>query len=207
MKKHFGGEPDEEPEVHNITDAREPHSSAMHHRMVQYGVTMSIRVVCLLLIFVVDGWMRWACIIGAIVLPYFAVILANRGSDVDQENASDSLIDHAPQPELGYGNGPHRDDTVHGEYFDDPRYPGQEMAVWYQDASGTWFEGSPADLPTEPPNATAPNGTPPNRSSPNDSSPRDHEPVGHESADHEPADHDGRHGRHHHRIRHHHGSR
>jgi hypothetical protein len=47
--------------------------------MVNYFIAMSIRVVCIILCLVVPGW--WAVIpaIGAIVLPYIAVVIANVG--------------------------------------------------------------------------------------------------------------------------------
>lgn len=46
-------------------------------RMIQYTVAMSIRTVCLLLCLVVPGWWRLLPAVGAIVLPYIAVVLAN----------------------------------------------------------------------------------------------------------------------------------
>lgn len=46
-------------------------------RMVSYSITMLIRIVCIGLCLVVPGW--WALIpaFGAVLLPYFAVIIAN----------------------------------------------------------------------------------------------------------------------------------
>jgi predicted tellurium resistance membrane protein TerC len=46
-------------------------------RMIKYTVAMSIRVVCVLLMFVVHGWWLLLVVIGAVVLPYIAVVLAN----------------------------------------------------------------------------------------------------------------------------------
>jgi predicted tellurium resistance membrane protein TerC len=48
-------------------------------RMRKYTIAMSVRMVCILLIFVVPGWWMWVFAIGAIVLPYIAVVLANVG--------------------------------------------------------------------------------------------------------------------------------
>ena len=49
-------------------------------RMANYFIAMSIRVVCIILCLFVPGW--WALIpaIGAIILPYIAVVLANVGA-------------------------------------------------------------------------------------------------------------------------------
>lgn len=46
-------------------------------RMIQYTVAMSIRTVCIVLCLVVPGWWRLLPAIGAIALPYIAVVLAN----------------------------------------------------------------------------------------------------------------------------------
>jgi hypothetical protein len=38
---------------------------------------MGVRVACLPLAIVVEGWARWIFILGAVVLPYIAVVVAN----------------------------------------------------------------------------------------------------------------------------------
>jgi hypothetical protein len=70
----------------------------MHQRMVKYAIAMGIRMVCLILIFVVDGWFKLLPIAGAVFLPWVAVVIAN-GSD-KAEIHSDSLLDYAPLAEL-----------------------------------------------------------------------------------------------------------
>lgn len=66
--------------------------------MIKYAVAMGIRMVCLILIFVVDGWLKILPVIGAVFLPWVAVIIAN-GSD-KAEVHSDSLLDSAPLAQL-----------------------------------------------------------------------------------------------------------
>lgn len=46
-------------------------------RMIKYSVTMAIRVVCIGLCIVVPGWWVLVFAIGAVALPYIAVVLAN----------------------------------------------------------------------------------------------------------------------------------
>jgi hypothetical protein len=46
-------------------------------RMIKYSVTMAIRVVCIALCLVVQGWWVLVFAIGAVALPYIAVVLAN----------------------------------------------------------------------------------------------------------------------------------
>ena len=46
-------------------------------RMIQYTIAMSIRMVCVILCFFAHGWWLLVPALGAIILPYFAVVLAN----------------------------------------------------------------------------------------------------------------------------------
>jgi hypothetical protein len=85
-------------EVHSITDAATAHSEEMRQRMIKYAVAMGIRMVCLILIFVVDGWFKLVPALGAVFLPWVAVIIANGGDKA--EIHSDALLDYAPMAEL-----------------------------------------------------------------------------------------------------------
>jgi len=51
------------------------------NRMIKYSIAMGIRIVCIILMLFVQGWWLLVCAIGAITLPYFAVILANVHGD------------------------------------------------------------------------------------------------------------------------------
>ncbi len=65
--------------------------------MGRYLVSMLIRTVCVVLVLVVEGPLRWVFIVGAVVLPYVAVILANAsGSRPGAPSAA--LGNHAPAP-------------------------------------------------------------------------------------------------------------
>lgn len=64
-------------EVYGITTARRGQHDDVHARMVKYAVSMGIRMVCLVLAFVVHGWLAWVFVAGAVLLPYVAVLLAN----------------------------------------------------------------------------------------------------------------------------------
>ncbi len=45
--------------------------------MRQYLYTMALRTACFIGAFFFEGWLRWTCVALAVVLPYFAVVLAN----------------------------------------------------------------------------------------------------------------------------------
>ncbi|MBM7463129.1 DUF3099 domain-containing protein [Microbacterium dextranolyticum] len=57
---------------------RAPHDDA-HTRMTKYFTMMSVRVVCFVLMVAVQpySWYTWLFAVGAIVLPYLAVVIAN----------------------------------------------------------------------------------------------------------------------------------
>lgn len=45
--------------------------------MIKYLIAMAIRVVCIILCIVVPGWWVLIPVLGAVFLPYFAVLIAN----------------------------------------------------------------------------------------------------------------------------------
>lgn len=64
---------------------RDPRDEA-HTRMTKYFAMMGVRLTCLILMVVVTpySWYTWIFAAGAIVLPYFAVVIANVSSGQDQ---------------------------------------------------------------------------------------------------------------------------
>ena len=52
-----------------------------HHRMVKYLVAMSVRVLCIIALLFVHGWWLVIPALGAIFLPYFAVVIANAAAN------------------------------------------------------------------------------------------------------------------------------
>ena len=102
------------PEVQAITNAAAPHSEEMHHRLVKYSITMGIRMVCFVAIFVFDGWFKIIPIVGAVVLPWVAVILANGGADIYHQETVE-LLDEAPLFALNGTEEATDDDTAPGD--------------------------------------------------------------------------------------------
>jgi hypothetical protein len=64
-------------EVHSITSAREPYSSQVDHRERNYLISMAVRVACFIGFVAVDHWSRWILLVGAVFLPYVAVVIGN----------------------------------------------------------------------------------------------------------------------------------
>lgn len=128
--------------------------------MIKYAVAMGIRMVCLILIFVVDGWLKILPVIGAVFLPWFAVIIAN-GSDRAEVHA-DSLLDSAPLAQLdapaagpaGRGGGEDPSMTLlQGELVDEDDFPAAGRGG--HDAPGA--PGGP-DVPGTPGDPDVPGG-------------------------------------------------
>ncbi len=76
------------PEVHQITNAVTPLSDDLDARMAKYLVSMLVRTMCVVLVLVVDGWLRWVFAAGAVCLPYVAVIVANNSGGRRRGKAS-----------------------------------------------------------------------------------------------------------------------
>lgn len=67
----------DEPEVYSITAANSKHSEAIDKRAKQYALRMLLRIICIILACLVDGWMRWGFVALAGILPWAAVVIAN----------------------------------------------------------------------------------------------------------------------------------
>ena len=70
-----------------------PHEEA-GARFTKYLVTMGIRIACFMLMVAITpyGWYTWVFGIGAMVLPYVAVVLANVGEDTHIPRAESPFI-------------------------------------------------------------------------------------------------------------------
>lgn len=78
-----------------------------HSRMLKYSLTMAIRVVCIALCLFVQGWWLLVCAIGAVVLPYIAVVLANSVTRPASEEVvrPGSIVPVRAQESTAGGNG------------------------------------------------------------------------------------------------------
>lgn len=86
-----------EPEVHSITQVRRPHTDDMDQRISRYLVSMAIRTACVLLVFVVPGYWKAVVGVGAVFLPYIAVIMANAGYTRKTVQVYDEVHDIPPE--------------------------------------------------------------------------------------------------------------
>jgi len=64
-------------ELQSITSLPESPEEERNRRFLNYSIAMGIRFVCVILCFFVQGWWLVLPVIGAVVLPYVAVVVAN----------------------------------------------------------------------------------------------------------------------------------
>ena len=64
-----------------ITTAPTSHREDIDRRRRRYLFSMAIRTMCFIGAVVVGpGWLRWVLVVGAFILPYIAVVMANSAS-------------------------------------------------------------------------------------------------------------------------------
>ena len=63
----------------SITSLPESPKDDQRRRIVRYCVAMGVRVACVIACFFAQGWWLLAFVIGAVLLPYIAVVIANVG--------------------------------------------------------------------------------------------------------------------------------
>src|SRR5262245_6812502 len=63
--------------VISVTSAQPGRSEDLDSRIARYAWMMSIRIVCFVLAVLTPSPWRWLFVVGAVALPYFAVVLAN----------------------------------------------------------------------------------------------------------------------------------
>jgi hypothetical protein len=65
------------PDAQSVTSAPESRTEDQARRLKRYLLTMGIRTACFVLLVVIDEWYRWFFAVGAVFLPFFAVVAAN----------------------------------------------------------------------------------------------------------------------------------
>ncbi len=79
-----------------ITSAARPRSEDIRARERRYIISMGIRTLCFILAVVFMGhWVMWVFLVGAVFLPYVAVVMANAGVAADPGGS-----EHDYHPEL-----------------------------------------------------------------------------------------------------------
>jgi Protein of unknown function (DUF3099) len=73
------------PTAHLVTEAARPRSEDIAYRERRYLIMMGFRVICFILTITLfaagAGWLAAIPAVGALVIPYFAVVFANGGRE------------------------------------------------------------------------------------------------------------------------------
>ena len=69
----------------SITDATVGLTSDQSARQRRYFISMMIRTACFILTVVLPSPFRWIALVGALTLPYIAVIAANAGRETNKK--------------------------------------------------------------------------------------------------------------------------
>jgi hypothetical protein len=68
-------------DVVRITTAPASRHDDIDHRRRRYVISMAVRTLCFVgAVLVGDNWVRWVLVVGAVFLPYIAVVMANGAS-------------------------------------------------------------------------------------------------------------------------------
>jgi len=82
----------EDQDVFSITDAGVALSDDQAGRTRRYLLSMGLRTFCFLAAVIASGWLRWAFVFGAVVLPYVAVVVANAGRENGRRTSGTTLV-------------------------------------------------------------------------------------------------------------------
>ena len=84
--------------VVRITTVGSSRADDIARRQRRYVFSMGIRTVCFLsAVLVGPGWLRWVLVVGAVVLPYVAVVMANAVSSKSDDFALRGAPPDRPQ--------------------------------------------------------------------------------------------------------------
>ena len=92
-----------------VTEARKPRSEDIAYRERRYLIMMGVRVACFVLTIVVfasgGGWFAAIPAVGAIVIPYIAVVFANGGREPTSTRGFRAYEPKLPERYSGPGQG------------------------------------------------------------------------------------------------------
>jgi hypothetical protein len=98
------------PDVHLVTQAKRPMSEDIAYRERRYLVMMGIRVGCFVMTIILfvshAGWLAAIPAVGAIAIPYFAVVFANGGREPTSTRGFRPYEPNLPAPRFGSSDSP-----------------------------------------------------------------------------------------------------
>ena len=74
-------------EVQSITTDKSSLTNDQSVRQRRYFISMMIRTICFILTVILPSPFRWIALVGAVTLPYIAVVVANAGRETIKMDA------------------------------------------------------------------------------------------------------------------------
>jgi len=74
--------------IYDITNAPQALTRDQAGRQKRYFISMMIRTACFILTVILPSPYRWIALLGAVTLPYFAVVIANAGRETVSRGAN-----------------------------------------------------------------------------------------------------------------------
>jgi hypothetical protein len=81
-----------EAEVISVSGVQSSLTDDVRARTRRYTISMLVRTACVLGAIVAEGPLRWTLFVGALVLPYVAVVMANGGREPNRENRPPPVV-------------------------------------------------------------------------------------------------------------------
>ncbi len=82
-------------EINDITSAQLGQSNELPGRQRRYFISMMVRTGCFIAAVILPSPFRWVALLGAVLLPYFAVVIANAGRETIAPGSA--VIDDNPK--------------------------------------------------------------------------------------------------------------
>ena len=115
--------------AHLVTEAQRSRSEDISYRERRYLIMMAIRVVCFVIAVIVfakgGGWLTAIPAVGAIAIPYFAVVFANGGREPSSTKGVLAYEPNVPAPYRPPG-GDAADGGVRGHVSEDRGHDGTQ---------------------------------------------------------------------------------
>lgn len=89
----------EEHQVHRITTAAPGLSADQITRRRRYLISMTIRTLCFIGAVITPSPWRWILVVGAVLLPYIAVVMANAHRE-DRNDSALEVFTHEQRPAI-----------------------------------------------------------------------------------------------------------
>jgi hypothetical protein len=77
-----------ENEIYDVTSAPKALSNDLSSRQRRYFLSMMLRTFCFILTVILPSPYRWFALVGAVTLPYIAVVIANAGRETIMPGAA-----------------------------------------------------------------------------------------------------------------------